>query len=141
MVKTPLAYRLFFLHIEPVATFAGAVVAFFSQNWYYHGSDPTLATAPVSAREQIVANQLANMYMVFALNEALVLRATSSRRIWSVLLFGLLLADLGHLYSVHPAGPDVYWRFWDWNSLYWGHIGFVYAGASLRVAYLLGVGL
>ncbi|KAK4976469.1 hypothetical protein LTR66_010875 [Elasticomyces elasticus] len=81
------------------------------------------------------------MYLVFALNEALVLRATADPRVWSVLLLCLLIADFGHLYSVRDVGLDVYWRFWHWNSMYWGNLGFVYVGATMRMCFLAGVGM
>ena len=56
-------------------------------------------------------------------------------------LFGLLLADFGHLASVGGVmGWEVYYRFWGWNSMYWGNLGFVYAGAAMRSCFLLGVG-
>lgn len=38
-------------------------------------------------------------------------------------------------------GWDFYYRFWDWNSIHWGNLGFVYVGASMRIAFLLGLGL
>jgi hypothetical protein len=76
----------------------------------------------------------------YALNEALVLRATNDVRVWKVFLFGLLLADFGHLASVASVGLDVYYRFWDWNSMYWGNLGFVYVGAATRLCFLMGVG-
>ncbi|KAG9772455.1 hypothetical protein KCU95_g15102, partial [Aureobasidium melanogenum] len=81
------------------------------------------------------------MYAVFALNEALVLRSTTNLRVWRVFLFGLLLADFGHIYSVKDVGLDVYWQFWDWNSMYWGNLGFVYVGAATRIAFLTGLGV
>jgi hypothetical protein len=34
----------------------------------------------------------------------------------------------------------VYYRFWEWNSMYWGNLGFVYVGAAMRSCFLLGVG-
>ncbi|CAD0098080.1 unnamed protein product [Aureobasidium mustum] len=136
-------YRLFFLYIEPVATAVGAYYAWFQQHDYL---DMTYASASAvslgpSARESIVLSQLANMYAVFALNEALVLRSTTNLRVWRVFLFGLLLADFGHIYSVKDVGFDVYWQFWDWNSMYWGNLGFVYVGAATRIAFLTGVGV
>lgn len=85
--------------------------------------------------------QLANMYFVFAFNEALVLRATSDLRVWRVFLLGLLIADFGHIWSVNAFGLAFYYRFWEWNSIHWGNLGFVYVGASLRTAFLLGLGL
>lgn len=57
------------------------------------------------------------------------------------MLFGLLLADFGHLYSVSALGPQIYWSVWGWNAMDWGNIGFVYAGALMRMAFLAGVGL
>lgn len=60
---------------------------------------------------------------------------------WKVFLFGLLLADFGHLASVQAVmGWEVYYRFWEWNSMYWGNLGFVYVGAAMRSCFLLGVG-
>ena len=138
----PQLYRLFFLWIEPVATAVGAYYAALDQQAYMHLTLPSVTTL-VSARESTVLYQLANLYFVFALNEALVLRATSDVRVWKVFLFGLLLADFGHLASVTLSGVhgwEVYYRFWEWNSMYWGNLGFVYVGAAMRSCFLMGVG-
>lgn len=136
----PQLYRLFFLWIEPVATAVGAYYAALDQQSYMHLTLPSVTTA-ISARESTVLYQLANLYFVFALNEALVLRATSDVRVWKVFLFGLLLADFGHLASVKGVmGWEVYYRFWEWNSMYWGNLGFVYVGAAMRSSFLMGVG-
>ncbi|GAB7353110.1 hypothetical protein MBLNU459_g3651t1 [Dothideomycetes sp. NU459] len=139
----PLIYRLFFLYIEPVATAVGAYYAHFLQHDYLQMtySSASAALLGPSVRESIVLSQLANMYFVFALNEALVLRSTSDLRVWRLFLLGLLIADFGHLYSVNSVGLDVYWQFWKWNSMYWGNLGFVYVGATLRIAFLSGVGI
>ena len=95
----------------------------------------------VTKTESIILTQLANLYFVFALNEALVLRATNDRAVWKTFLLVLLIADFGHLYSVKAVGVQVYWRFWEWNAMYWGNLGFVYVGALMRSAFLLGVGV
>jgi hypothetical protein len=122
-----------FLYIEPVSTFAGFYYAFFHQREYM---DMTMShdlnilssqdgsNVGVSTRESIVLNQLANMYLAFALNEGLVLRSTRDVHVWRVYLFVLLLADFGHLYSVVGAGgSELYWQFWKWNAMYWGNLG------------------
>ena len=139
----PFVYRLFFLYIEPVATAVGAYYAHFQQNEYLKLTVPSVAPSLLgpSTAESIVLTQLANMYFVFALNEALVLRTTANRDVWKVFLLGLLIADFGHLYSVNVMGLDVYWRFWEWNSIYWGNLGFVYVGALLRMSFLAGLGM
>lgn len=69
------------------------------------------------------------------------LRSTSDVRVWKTVLFGLLVADVGHLYSVIGLGPEIYWNFLKWNAIDWGNIAFVYAGASFRIAFLLGLGM
>ncbi|KAK8049846.1 hypothetical protein PG994_011576 [Apiospora phragmitis] len=139
----PLPYRLFFLVIEPISALVGAYYAHFRKADYL-----TLTHAPTApsgdailAGTSIVLSQLANLYLLFALNEALVLRATSDMFVWKTVLFVLLLADLGHLYSVAALGPRVYWDVASWNAIDWGNVPFVYLGASMRLAFLLGVGI
>lgn len=86
-------------------------------------------------------SQLANLYLLFALNEALVLRCTGDMTVWRTVLFVLLVADFGHLYSVSGHGSWIYWDFARWNAIDWGNVAFVYLGASMRIAFLSGVGL
>ena len=53
----------------------------------------------------------------------------------------MLLADFGHLYSVKGLGLEIYWNALKWNKMDWGNVGFVYAGATMRMLFLAGVGL
>lgn len=55
----------------------------------------------------------------------------------------MLIADVGHVASCYLAMGDVsgFWKFWAWNRLDWGNLGFVYVAAGLRIAFLRGVGL
>lgn len=140
----PLLYTLFFLYIEPVSTLVGAYYAHFLPATYMDMTLPSPQT--LHPREPIVLTQLANLYLLFALNEALVLRATDSRKVWSAFLFGMLVADFGHIFSVRTVASmegswALYWEFWRWNAMYWGNLGFVYVGATMRTCFLLGVGL
>ena len=137
----PRIYKAFFLYIEPISTIVGAYYAFFQQQTYLdqtHSLSAPITGIPVST--SIVLGQLSNLYLLFALNEALVLRATSDLRVWRTMLLCLLIADVGHLYSVKPLRLQIYWNIMEWNAIDWGNIGFVYAGASTRVAFLLGFG-
>jgi hypothetical protein len=136
----PLPYRIFFLLIEPIATALGAYYAFFDQQAYLDLTHAASAPSPIPLGTSIAMSQLANLYFAFALSEALVLRSTSDLRVWKALLFCLLLADFGHLYTVSALGPQIYWRVSQWNAIDWGNIGFVYVGASMRTAFLTGVG-
>lgn len=136
----PLPYRIFFLLIEPIATAVGAYYAFFDQRTYLDLTHAPSASSPIPLATSIAMSQLANLYFVFALSEALVLRSTSDLRVWKAFLLCLLIADFGHLYTVSVLGPQIYWRVWDWNAIDWGNIGFVYLGASMRTTFLAGVG-
>lgn len=80
------------------------------------------------------------MYNVLCLNEALVLRATSDVKVWKTFLFGLLVADFGHLYSLFPMGVTQYWDIMNWNAIAYGNIGFVYIAGLIRIAFLFGIG-
>jgi hypothetical protein len=142
--KLPRFYTAFFLVIEPISALVGAYFAHFRQLDYlrmtHAASAPSYAsTIPLST--SVVLSQLANLYLLFTINEALVLRSTSDLRVWKTVLFGLLVADFGHLYSLKELGPEVYWNVLKWNAMDWGNVGFVYAGATMRMMFLTGVGL
>jgi hypothetical protein len=137
-------YKLFFLYIEPISALAGAFYAAVRPDAYlndliapYH----TLPPAPASTPTYMSLYQLANLYLLFALNEHLVLSSASSMTTWRRLLFGLLVADIGHLVTMSPAGMDVFWRVGSWNAMSWGSIGFVYIGATMRLCFLFGIGM
>lgn len=77
---------------------------------------------------QIIFDQLAATYFLFAFNQAVVLRVAGEGqgglRVWRVMLAGMLLCDLVHLWGttkalgglgalLAPAG----WRFYDWVNV------------------------
>ncbi|KDR84533.1 hypothetical protein GALMADRAFT_32959, partial [Galerina marginata CBS 339.88] len=136
-------YRLFFLYIEPISALAGAYYAAFRPQDYLNDLSFGIKqdSSPISTQMNMVLLQLANLYLLFALNEHLVLSSTSSILTWRRLLMGLLLADFGHLVTMAPVGSGVFWRVWEWNAMVWGSVGFVYIGASMRMCFLAGVGL
>ncbi|KAF8509356.1 hypothetical protein BU17DRAFT_56206 [Hysterangium stoloniferum] len=140
-------YKLFFLYIEPLSALGGAIYAGFLPKTYL--KDLALTNTPSQFTREVdlpiptlmTLFQLANLYLLFALNEHLVLSSTHDIKTWKRLLFGLLVADFGHLLSLAPLGPDAYWRLWEWNAMMWGSVGFVYLGATTRICFLMGLGL
>lgn len=129
--------------IEPFFTLVGAFYAWFLPQQYLemtHASSVSGILGP-SLATLVALRQLGNLYVAFAINEALVLRATSDRRVWKTLLLGLLIADFGHLYSLHPLGLGVYYDILKWGPMDWGNVAFVYCGATTRICFLSGVGL
>ncbi|PHH72597.1 hypothetical protein CDD80_4415 [Ophiocordyceps camponoti-rufipedis] len=139
-LRLPVAYRAFFLVVEPVSALAGAFYSHFRQRDYLDlldgRGDSTLTTST-----SVALSQLANMYLFFALVESLVLRSTWDLRVWRTLLLVLLLADLGHLYSLQALGTAIYYDVTAWNISLFFNIPWVYAGATLRLCFLAGVGM
>lgn len=143
MATIPLPYMIFFLWIEPVATLAGAFYAWIKPQTYleltHAASAPGILGLPTST--QVALQQLGNLYVAFAINEALVLRATSDVKVWRALLLGLLIADFGHLLSCYPLGLSMYYDVRNWNAIAYGNYLFVYCGAATRICFLLGIGM
>ena len=139
----PFWYRLFFLHLEPISTIIGAYYAHLQQQTYldltHLSSSPAKGGVPTST--SIVLSQLANLYLLFSLIEALVLRSTRERQAWRAVLFSMLVADCGHLYAIKSLGLSIYWRVNGWNAIDWGNVAFVYIGALSRTFFLLDIGL
>lgn len=140
--SVPRVYRFFFLYIEPISALTGAYYSFFQQHTYLeltHSISAPREAIPVST--EVVLAQLANLYLLFAINEAIVLRSSSDLGVWRAVLFCLLIADIGHLYSVKSVGWSIYWNVLRWNAIDWGNVAFVYVGALLRLLFLLGFGV
>ena len=135
-------YRLFFLFVEPLSALVGAYYAYFQPQTYldltHQSSSPKLG---IPKSTQIVLGQLANLYLLFALNESLILRATSNIQIWRTLLACLLIADVGHLLTVKSLGIGIYWNVMSGNAIDCGNVGFVYLGATMRISFLAGFGV
>lgn len=139
-------YKLFFLYIEPISALAGAYYAAFHPSDYLHDLvSPTndISRSPgateTSVSTLMTLYQLSNLYLLFALNERLVLSSTSSIKTWKRLLFCLLVADFGHLATMAPAGAEIFWNVASWNAMAWGSVGFVYIGATMRICFLAGI--
>ncbi|KIK70578.1 hypothetical protein GYMLUDRAFT_65797 [Collybiopsis luxurians FD-317 M1] len=137
-------YALFFIYLEPISALAGAYYAACRPNDYLNDLSLTstvVKAASLTTQMDMALLQLANLYLLFALNEHLVLSSTTSIKTWRRLLFCLLVADFGHLATMAPLGLDVFWKVWEWNAMIWGSVGFVYVGASMRISFLCGLGL
>jgi hypothetical protein len=136
-------YRLFFLYLEPVSALVGAFYAAAQPQTYLELLTPKVAGhSEPDAPTLTSLYQLANLYLLFAINEHFVLSSTTSLRTWRTLLFGLLLADFGHLATMLPVAMEkglmeVFLNCWTWNAMEWGSVGFVYVGATMRISFLL----
>lgn len=137
------AHRLLFLYAEPVAALYGALLAGRAPLKYLYLVNPA-APAHYHPSLQVVLDQLAATYFLFAFNQAVVLRVVGNDnvRVWTAMICGMLLCDLLHINAagnglgwgvlLDPAG----WRFEEWVVMV-STCGF----AAARAAFLLGFGV
>lgn len=139
--QIPSFYRLVFLYLEPTSIALGAVAAFAFPSAYLALTHAASAPSIIPISTSIVLTQLANLYLGLALTEALILRVTTEYSVWKALITVLLVADVGHLYSVLPLGfSRAFLQYWNWNAIDWGNVGWVYFLALTRICMLFGVG-
>lgn len=139
--KLPLWYRAFFQYIEPTSAVIGAYFAVFRQSEYLDLThSPSAPPIGIPLGTSIALTQLGNLYLLFALIEGLVLRSTNDVKVWRAVMISMLIADLGHLYSVGPLGWEVFYDVKNYNAIDYGNVLFVYAGTLTRSLFLLGFG-
>jgi hypothetical protein len=133
-------YRFVFLYFEPLAALSGSALLHWSPPLFLRAMAPETAYTPSN---QVVYDMLAATYVLFAFNEAVLLRrARHSRPIWNTVLTGILLCDAIHLYgSCAALGADVFWNPLRWRWEDWINLGSLWGQGALRVAFLCGLGL
>ncbi|MCJ1389484.1 hypothetical protein MMC18_002341 [Xylographa bjoerkii] len=137
----PLPYRILLLYVEPVAAFNGAILAHFFPAFYLAGMSPSATTSSYSGPSQVIFDQLAACYLLFAFNEAVVLRSTSDIRVWKAMVLGILLCDVIHLYGTWEALGAAFWDPRLWRMEDWVNLTMLYGPGGMRIALLMGVGL
>lgn len=142
-VHIPGLYRLFLLYVEPALAVQGAVMCARSPLWYLSVMSPLANRSHYEPVLQVVFDQLAATYLLFAFNQAVVLRiADGHLRVWNAMVFGMLVCDALHVRATYVAlGPDLLlhparWRFYDSFN-----IAVLFGMAALRIAFLFGVGV
>jgi hypothetical protein len=100
------------------------------------------ATARYSQRSQLICDQLAAAYVFFAVVEGLVLRTTDETRVWRMIIFALLVCDIGHLCATWgEMGTEGIFSPFSWRAIDVMTMATFVAPFMLRVAFLLEVGL
>jgi hypothetical protein len=61
-------------------------------------------------------------------------------KIWKIVLFGVLLTDIGLVWGVYKADPAAFLNVAGWGSGYWTNLGILGGLVVLRSAFILGVG-
>lgn len=135
----PFAYGALFLYVEPILALFGTFLSHFNPKLFLNTMSPSAVYAPSN---QVVYDQVAATYALFAFNELVVLRVTNDIRVWKAILTGILICDAIHLYASYLAlGPAAFWdpRLWRWEDAI--NLGTLWGQGVFRVAFLLDVGL
>ncbi len=140
--QIPLVYRVMFLWIDPIAGFMGFLMGLFFTDDYFETMSPLATPLADNAPFQVVFDQLAATYFLFAFITAVVLRTTSELRVWKAVLLGILCCDSLHVYAtgkalggLHTLVAPGLWRWQDWVNLL-----MLYVPACLRMAFFLEIG-
>ncbi|PSN65576.1 hypothetical protein BS50DRAFT_497176 [Corynespora cassiicola Philippines] len=136
--QIPLPYRLLLTTLEPLLALGGALNATLDPSSFLSTIAPQVPYVPAS---RVVFDQLASCYLLFAFNEAVVLRATRELRVWSVMVAGMLVCDVAHLAAearVYEVRELVDCRTWGKGE--WVNLGMLWGCVWVRVAFLMGVG-
>ncbi|KAM0263142.1 hypothetical protein ACHAQJ_001295 [Trichoderma viride] len=135
----PFAYRALFLYFEPFAAFFGSLLLHFRPVTFLNTMSPVAKYAPDN---QVIYDQLAATYILFAFNEAVILRISNDLRVWKGILTGILVCDAIHLYGSWAAlGGAVFWDPRVWRPEEWANLGTLWGQAAVRGAFLAGIGL
>ncbi|KAF2876260.1 hypothetical protein BDV95DRAFT_560331 [Massariosphaeria phaeospora] len=135
----PLVYRVFLLWLEPLMAFNGAILCHFNAPWFLATMSAAAVYKPDS---QVIFDQLAATYTLFAFNEAFVLRAAKDFKVWKTMMLGMLLCDTLHLYAAWGVlGTKVFLSPWLWRFEDWMAVGTLWVPVVLRICFLQHVGI
>ena len=130
-----------FTIFEPLSLVAGFVMPIVDTQSFVNQQIPsTLLSTPLTATNQILALQLANVYGLIGMIGIAVLYSTTEATVVRNYLLACAVADIGHLWFTYVGmGYDAFWDVQGWNSLGWGNIGITAFLFVVRVLYLTGL--
>jgi len=158
ITRIALIYRIWFLYFEPVAALGGTYLCLFDSDRFLSGTMPLPAylsaaaspppnspnspnvSVPITPLLRLLLTNIGALYLLFAINEGIVLRLTKEKGVWFGIIGAMLASDVGHLYGVYAIAPERVWAVLGWNSDEWVNYGTLIFGALLRAAFLLGIG-
>src|SRR6266487_3671012 len=128
-------YHIYFQSVEPLMALTGAFVTHFTPAQFVNIMSPAAFTIDsIPPTIQLLLSNLASTYLLFALNEALVLRLSTDLNVWRAVIATYLICDAGHLYAVYASRPDLFWALSRWRSVDWTNLGVLWFDVVLRSA-------
>lgn len=151
-----LIYRLYFLYWEPFGALAGTYLCLFNPQRFLSGTvplpaylafsspieplPPSTRTVDISPLLQMMLTNIGSLYVLFAINEGVLLRLTREKKVWLTVIAAMACADVGHIYAAWEINPERLGEVMGWNSDEWINFGTLFAGLGLRVLFLMGWG-
>lgn len=147
IAKIPAFYRTFFLYIDPVICLIGIYIFFFDHQAFLESGAPQSITANAKLTPLIDFLLLCSgsyALFVFAMQILLLHQFKDAPdglnlKIWRIVLFGILLIDLGLLVAMYTADPGI-WNVAGWGRGEWSNYSILGVVTVLRTSFLLGVG-
>jgi hypothetical protein len=150
IARIALIYRIWFLYLEPLAALGGTYLSIFNPDRFLSGTLPlptylSIASSPngsvpITPLLELLLTNIGALYLLFAINEGIVLRLTKEKSVWFGVMGAMLASDVGHIYAVYAIAPERMWALASWNGDEWVNVGMLVFGAVLRAAFLMGVG-
>lgn len=146
--RIALIYRIYFLYIEPLAALGGTYLCYFNPDRFLSGTMPlpaykAVTQAPdfaISPILQMMLTNIGSLYILFAINEGVVLRLTKERNVWLAIIFSMVMTDTGHLYAAYAIDPERIFQILLWNMDEWINYGTLTGGLTMRILFLIGIG-
>lgn len=148
----PLFYRILFLYIDPLICLSGIYLMFFDHATFIQNGVPSSLSSKITSisrinpiTEHLITSIGLYSVCIFALQVLLMHQFKDAPnglnvRLWRIVMFSILLIDVGLLYNGYAASPKAFLDLGSWTSGDWGNNGIIAALAVFRTAFLLGVG-
>lgn len=133
------ARAILLLYLEPRLSLGRGLLRFLSPEDLPGADSPAPSVAAVPVATPVLLTRSANPRLLFAINQARLLRCTTASRVWRAVLCGVLVAGLATSAPFASSVIRVRWRLWERDATTWGNVAFVYLGARVRSASLSAV--
>ncbi|KUJ24259.1 uncharacterized protein LY89DRAFT_776404 [Mollisia scopiformis] len=145
----PLFYRIVFLYIDPLICLSGIYLMFFDHQTFVVNGTPSSLSASLSKVDPLAAHLIMNIGLysicIFSLQVLLLHQFKDAPnglnvKLWRILMFSILLIDVGLIYGGYSVNPKAFLDFGAWTTGDWGNNGILAALVVIRSAFILGIG-
>jgi uncharacterized protein YhhL (DUF1145 family) len=151
MSRIPLFFRVFILYVDPFISLLAVYLCFFDPHAYIQNGVPgtllssTISNTIIPPLVEYIIMVVGSFSLCISAVQILLLHGFKDApnnlniKIWKIVMLGVLLADMGLVYSVYHADPTAFMKLGAWKSGDWINNGVLGALIAIRVSFLLGV--